>query len=230
MTCSGPDADSRTLTTSPFGPAGIFVIDSKNWSGTLTVKDNVLRQGGYRRETAVAGCADSALAVGELLPRYLDRVWPVLCFTREEPVDGWARDVMLCSTANVAAMLTGRPTVLDAGEIADAVLTLQTLMRSKTTPPPRPRPAVAPPLSRPRPAPRPTVPTVVTPTRSPAGHRRLKRSLKRLVSGVGAWWLATRVLVYLTLGPMTHYADNVLGPSTLVLAVLSWMLMRRLIR
>ena len=52
------------------GPAGIFVIDSKNWSGTITVKDNVLRQGGYRRETAVAGCADSALAVGELLPRY----------------------------------------------------------------------------------------------------------------------------------------------------------------
>ena len=38
------------------------------------------------------------------------------------------------------------------------------------------------------------------------------------------------MLVYLTLGPMTHYADNVLGPTTLVLAVLSWVLMRRLIR
>ena len=124
------------------GPAGIFVIDSKNWSGTLTAKEDVLRQGGYRRETAVAACADSALAVGELLPRYLDRVWPVLCFTREEPVDGWARDVMLCSTATVVARLTGRPTVLDAGEIADAVLTLQARMRSKATPPPRPRTAV----------------------------------------------------------------------------------------
>ena len=211
------------------GPAGIFVIDSKNWSGTLTAKQNVLRQGGYRRETAVAACADSALAVGELIPRYLDRVWPVLCFTREEPVHGWARDVMLCSTATVVARLTGRPTVLDAGEIADAVLTLQARMRSKATTPPRPRTAVGPRLSRPRPALRPMVPTVVTPTRYPTGHSRLKRSLKRLVTGVGAWWLAT-MLVYLTLGPMTHYADNVLGPATLVLAVLSWVLMRRLIR
>src|SRR4051794_20082916 len=46
------------------GPAGIFVIDSKNWSGTITVNDSILRQNGYRRETAVAGCADSAIAVG----------------------------------------------------------------------------------------------------------------------------------------------------------------------
>ena len=156
-------------------------------------------------------------------------MWPVLCFTREEPVDGWARDVMLCSTATVVARLACRPTVLDAGEIADAVLTLQARMRSKTTSPPWPRTAVAPRLSRARPAPRPTVPTVVTPTGSPTGHRRLKRALKRLVTGVGAWWLAT-MLVYLTVGPLTGYADNVLGPITLVLAVLSWVLMRRLIR
>ena len=213
------------------GPAGIFIIDSKNWSGTITVKDNVLRQGGYRRETAVAGCADSALAVGELLPRYLDRVWPVLCFTGEEPVDGWARDVMLCSTSTVVAMVACRPTVLDAGEIADAVLTLQARMRSKTTPPPRPRAAVAPRLSRPRPASRAPlpVPVGVTPIGSPTRHRRLRRSLKRLVTGIGAWWLAT-MLLYLTVGPLTHYADNVLGPATIILAVLSWVLMRRLIR
>jgi hypothetical protein len=50
------------------GPSGIFVIDSKNWSGAIAVKDSVVRQNGYRREPAVARCADSALAVGELLP------------------------------------------------------------------------------------------------------------------------------------------------------------------
>ena len=44
------------------GPGGIFVIDSKNWSGDISVRDGVLRQNGYRRESAVAACAYSALA------------------------------------------------------------------------------------------------------------------------------------------------------------------------
>jgi hypothetical protein len=110
------------------GPGGIFVIDSKNWTGAVSVKDGVLRQNGYRRESVVAGCADSALAVGELLPRYIDRVRPVLCFTRDENIEGWARDVMLCSTANVVPMLLTRPGMLGPDEITDAVLTLKARM------------------------------------------------------------------------------------------------------
>jgi hypothetical protein len=118
------------------GPGGIFVIDSKNWSGNVTVKDDVLRQNGYRRETAVAGCADSALAVGGLLPRYMDRVTPVLCFVRDDDVKGWARDVMLCSTTNLVPMLTSRPAVLGTDEIVDAVITLQVRMNSMAAPAP----------------------------------------------------------------------------------------------
>jgi hypothetical protein len=210
------------------GPAGIFVIDSKNWSGTITLKDNVLRQNGYRRETAVAGCADSALAVGELLPRYLDRVRPVLCFVRDEPVEGWARDVMLCSTTNVVAMLTGRPPVLGVDEIADAVITLQARMNSMPNQTPgrgygtatHPRAGVQPQsLVRSTPA--------GPPTRT--RNRRLKRSLKRLVTGIGVWWLATMALI-LTVGPLTNNSDNVLSPGIIVLAILSWLLMRRLIK
>ena len=45
------------------GPGGIFVVDSKNWSGNLTFSGGVLRQNGRSREPAVARCADSALAV-----------------------------------------------------------------------------------------------------------------------------------------------------------------------
>ena len=137
------------------GPGGIFVIDSKNWTGAVTAKGGVLRQNGYSREVAVAGCADSALAVGELLPRYADRVRPVLCFTRDEPVTGWARDALLCSTANVVPMLLTRIDVMGPDEIVDAVLTLQTRMRTVDTRPPTsdPRPVRRQPIRRPAAAP-----------------------------------------------------------------------------
>jgi hypothetical protein len=203
-----------------------FVIDSKNWSGAITVKDGVLRQNGYRREPAVAGCADSALAVGELLPRYVDRVSPVLCFVRDEPVEGWARDVMLCSTTNLVAMLNSRPTVFGINEMADAVITLRARMHSMADPAPRRRHGTS------------TCPSAAlkaqsvsaSPTAVPqTGRRQVKRSLKRLVTGVGVWWLATMAL-YLTVGPLTKGSDNVLAPATIVLAILSWLLMRRLIK
>ncbi len=100
------------------GPGGIFVVDSKNWAGKVAVKGGVLRQNGYQRESAVAGCADSALAVGELVPEYLDAVKPVLCFVRDESVEGWARDVMLCSTANLVDMLASRPRLLSDDQAA----------------------------------------------------------------------------------------------------------------
>ena len=52
------------------GPGGVFVIDSKNWTGRITVEGGHLRQNGYSREKAVAGAADAALAVAELISPY----------------------------------------------------------------------------------------------------------------------------------------------------------------
>ncbi|MGH8967131.1 MAG: nuclease-related domain-containing protein [Actinomycetes bacterium] len=40
------------------GPGGIFVIDSKNWSGRVSVDNGQLRQNGRSREKAVAGTPD----------------------------------------------------------------------------------------------------------------------------------------------------------------------------
>ena len=91
------------------GPPGVFVVDSKNWSGRIEVSNDVLRQNGRQREKAVAGAADSALALAEQLTRVdASRVHPVLCFVRDEQLTGWARDVMVCSTQNLVAMLTTR--------------------------------------------------------------------------------------------------------------------------
>jgi hypothetical protein len=95
------------------GPPGVFVIDSKNWTGSISVSDNVLRQNGRAREAAVHGSAEAALAVSGLSRTVSPlHVHPVICFVRDEPIVGWARDVMLCSTGNLLEMLTSRNRVL----------------------------------------------------------------------------------------------------------------------
>ena len=93
------------------GPGGVFVIDSKNWTGQITLRDGSLRQNGYSREKAVAGAADAALAVAELISPYASWVHPVMCFVGQEHLSGWSRDVMVCSTTNLVTMLTTRPVV-----------------------------------------------------------------------------------------------------------------------
>jgi len=102
------------------GPGGIFVIDSKNWSGRISLQSGRLRQNGRSREKAVAGCADAGLAIAELAGPHAGKVFPVLCFTTDEPLTGWSRDVMVCSTATLSQLLLSRPTVLQPTESTDA--------------------------------------------------------------------------------------------------------------
>lgn len=141
------------------GPAGVFVIDSKLWTGTITVINDVLRQNGYKRETAVAGVADSAIAVSELVPGldpYL--VKPVLCFVRDQELTGTVRDVLVCSTATLVATLTSRASLLDeAGRrntyawLARSLQSASARVRRPNWPPPArmpPRPARQGPVRR----------------------------------------------------------------------------------
>lgn len=94
------------------GPPGVFVIDSKNWSGTVAITDGVLRQNGRSREKEVIGAADAGIAVLEIVPDV--PVYPVLCLVREESFTGWVRDVMLCSTGNLDVMVQTRPHALSS--------------------------------------------------------------------------------------------------------------------
>jgi hypothetical protein len=116
------------------GPGGIYVIDSKNWSGRITVDGGHLRQNGRSREKEVAGCADAGLAVAELAGPHADRVFPVMCFLTDEPLSGWCRDVMVCSTATLSQMLLTRPSVLDSGASTDAWFRLDAQLRAATEP------------------------------------------------------------------------------------------------
>lgn len=117
------------------GPPGVFVIDSKNWSGSIGVRDNVLRHNGRKREPAVANAAEAALAVAGLTRLVRpDLVFPVLCFVRDEQITGWARDVMVCSTANLQQMLLTRPRVLEADVRRQLCLDIDVSLRNATEP------------------------------------------------------------------------------------------------
>ncbi len=166
------------------GPGGIFVIDSKNWAGKLTVDGEVLRQDGRSRERTVAAAADAALAVAELAPAYSSLVRPVLCFAREEKLSGWMRDVMICSTSNVKRMLTSRPPVLDRARVKEVATRLDMQLRSATESRAGTVPAVtplAPPLVHAHP-----VPDARRPARRPPARRRPVRALARIAVGHGA--------------------------------------------
>ena len=111
------------------GPGGVFVIDSKAWSGRVEVRDGVLRQNGYKRESTVSAAAEAAMAVAGQVPGLNPyAVKPVLCFVGEHHLEGWARDVMLCTPQNLVAMLLSRPTVMDAATVRLTLMHLQTSM------------------------------------------------------------------------------------------------------
>lgn len=113
------------------GPGGVFVVDAKNWSGRVEVQDQVLRQNGRQREQSVVSAAEAAIALQGIVPPPA-YCMGVLCFVRDEPLTGWARDVMVCSTSNLTSMLLSRPSVLSAEDVRRSVdaITLMTMRPS----------------------------------------------------------------------------------------------------
>lgn len=158
------------------GPAGIFVIDSKNWSGSVTVAGDRLLQNGRSRERQVAGVVDSALAVAELAGQYAVHVHPVMCLVESTGLTGWARDVMLCSPGNITSMLSSRPVVFASSLVPDVATRLEAELRAAVP---------STPLSSP--APRPSAPT----KRASRGREKTARvelrKLLVLVAGVAAF-------------------------------------------
>ncbi|KRF17019.1 hypothetical protein ASG90_06700 [Nocardioides sp. Soil797] len=97
------------------GAGGVFVIDSKNWSGEVVVRDGALLQNGRSRERTVEAAAEAARAVSDALGGV--PVTAVLCFNGDAALEGSARGVLVCSTGNVARLLTTRPPTLHADDV-----------------------------------------------------------------------------------------------------------------
>jgi hypothetical protein len=117
------------------GPGGVFVVDTKSWSGHIDIKGGALRQDGKRRARHVIASSAAAMAIGELLPGLGHKlIHPVICFARPEPVFGWCSDVMVCSTENIVTFLTSRPRVLDEQQMTDIAEALAFSLKAASAP------------------------------------------------------------------------------------------------
>lgn len=112
-----PDRPRANIDHVVVGPGGVFVIDSKEWSGEVSLQDEVLRQNGRRRDGAVDGVREAAQAIGRVIGSKTVVPIPVLCVGADDRTAGRSRDVLICSRSNVTRMLMSRHPYLDANEV-----------------------------------------------------------------------------------------------------------------
>lgn len=109
------------------GPPGVFVIDAKNWSGVVTLRDGHLRQAGRSRLSAVSGVDAAASAVaGVLLPTGAAVTRGILCLAGESRVSGVAGSIVVRSVSDLRDYLLSLPPVVherSLTELADQVRT-----------------------------------------------------------------------------------------------------------
>ncbi|WPF80904.1 nuclease-related domain-containing protein [Sanguibacter sp. 4.1] len=102
------------------GPGGIVVIDAKNWTGDVVVRDGVLRQNGYsrERETTSAATATSAVAA-RIAAMHRSAVVPVLCLVAQDVEPVVLGQTTVVGRSGLAAHLVSLPVRLAAYEVAD---------------------------------------------------------------------------------------------------------------
>jgi hypothetical protein len=118
------------------GPAGVFVIDSKNWTGSVLVRDGVLRQNGSRRTEQCEGAAAATAAVAAYLePQHRSLATAVLCLVDQPTPAQQPAQVRVVGLTDLQALLTGgaaRLSIWDVGRIGDY---LNSLLGGPTSPP-----------------------------------------------------------------------------------------------
>ncbi len=106
------------------GRSGVFVIDTRDWSGDIEVRPDALIHDGDSREATLARVTDSALAVAEAVGLDSAHVVPVLCFARDEPISGWVDGVLVCTPHDLAEQLASRQRVWTASAVEQLFIRL----------------------------------------------------------------------------------------------------------
>ena len=137
-----PDRVRANIDHVAIGPSGVFVIDSKNWAGRIDIREGTFTCRGRRHDRTIASAGDAALAVARHVSApAAGLVHAVLCFVRDERIEGRCHEVLMCSTANLREMLVSRPAVLTPDQVRMAALELGVFLRAATASSPRPSPA-----------------------------------------------------------------------------------------
>lgn len=197
------------------GPTGVFVIDSKHWTGDVQVRDGVLRQNGHRRTDACEGAASATAAVAAFLePGHRSLTSAVLCLVGQGTPPDQPQFARVVGLDDLPALLTTGPIRLAAGEVAQIAHHLRRLLSGPRSPEQATTDALlgagAPP-SEPRPARR---ARRSGRTSRPAGHSRKRRGAKpssRRGKALGALQLAVIFIALVTFAPrlLTGLAESV---------------------
>ena len=100
------------------GPGGVFVIDSKNWSGRVTVRDGDLRQNGYRRSEVCEAVASATAAVAAFLePQHRSSVTAMVALVDQPTPEDQPAKVEIRGLGDLAAHLRGRAPRLTTQEV-----------------------------------------------------------------------------------------------------------------
>jgi Nuclease-related domain len=117
--CRWPGRPHANIDHVLIGPAGLFVIDAKNWSGRVDVRDGVLRQNGHRRAREAEATVQAAHDVARLLPTGIPRVSGALCLCGDAqlPTQQLSTDVSVVNVTEVAAWLRRQPAFLSGADV-----------------------------------------------------------------------------------------------------------------
>ena len=109
------------------GPAGVFVMDTENWAGAVTVDAETLRQNGYSRVQQTEAVHRSALVVGlSLGAAWAALVVPVICLVgSSELVPTQAGPVTVLSLDHLSAWLLSHPRQLTPPGVTQVLRSLQ---------------------------------------------------------------------------------------------------------
>lgn len=169
------------------GPGGVAVIDAKNWSGDVTIREGVLRQNGYRRDDQVAGAGAAAAAVTALLhPTHRTAVVGMICLVAQDQTSTRVGGVAVVGRLQLAPTLAGSRPRLSPYDVADIGRFLQAELGADRVPMPR-RGSV-------RPSPRREAARHVPPAPRPSSGRPRARD------GALAWVARLLLTVTATLG------------------------------
>lgn len=208
------------------GPGGVFVIDAKNWSGSMQVRDGVLRQNGYRRDSAIESAKAAAAAVASLAPSLpSSAVVPVLCFTGDAATDGALGGVVLCSADQLLQYLLRRPATMSQEWLDYLRFELDMSTRAATGPPAAPITLPPPPARSVAAAVRPAKPSKRVRSRSP---RSKARTFKRFVFGFGFFVIS--VMIFALPWPAARNNPAVGEPLSIVLLIAAFLASRRYIQ
>lgn len=117
------------------GPTGVFVIDSKNWTGDVVVRGGILRQNGYRRTDECASVVSAAGAVAAFLePQHRSLVLGLLCLVAHPTPADQPAGSRVVGLADLTGTLTTGPARLSPTDVLAIAHYLRRLLDGSRSP------------------------------------------------------------------------------------------------